>query len=712
MKRSEILAPAGNLDILKQVVNAGADAVYFGGDLFGARAFAKNFSIEDAREGIRYAHMHGADAYLTVNTLLKNKEIEQHLYEYLKSYYESGLDAFIVQDMAVFQMIRTYFPEIDVHASTQMTVASSLGAKLLEDLGATRVVTSREMSLAEIKRIKETTNLEIETFVHGALCVCYSGDCLMSSILGGRSGNRGRCAQPCRLPYDVYDENGQIKTGGKYVLSPKDSCGILDLKEMLESGVYSFKIEGRMKSSNYAANVTAIYRRVMDEILEGRDPNKLGEDFYQELLDLGNRNGFTDLYFHKQNGKELMSLTSPSHENTGVDLPEFAEEKISLSAEFMAHVGQPMNLSLKTKEGDLAYVEGPVVEAASKNPADEADVMKRLRKTGGTQYVIEEIAVDLQGDVFLPVKALNQLRRDALEQMSEILDLDTKERTADIPEEKREHQKNHRIDHPNTMVTVSTWEQLEVVSQYEWVDYVGIRHNLYLEKPEMIRAFSKNHPSILMLPDVFRKKAEDRFNMVFEPEDLERFSMFMAASYDGLYYLLSKGVAKDKIQLDHRIYTFSNDALDAFRKQGYQHFTAPYELNQQELRYRENWDSTFIVYSYIPLMVMANCTHKNFEGCDKKLRKLSLEDRYQKRFPVRNDCSICMNTIYNTIPYEVISRPEVKDLGFGSLRLDFTIEEGKEIHRVMKAYEQAMIEGRAVTFPVDATRGHFKRGVE
>lgn len=712
MMKSEILAPAGNLEILKQVVNAGADAVYFGGDLFGARAYAKNFSLEDAKEGIRYAHAHGAQAYLTVNTLLKNKEIEANLFEYLKSYYESGLDAFIVQDMAVFQMIRSYFPEIDIHASTQMTIASSLGARYLEELGASRVVTSREMSLEEIKRIKDTTNMEIETFVHGALCVCYSGDCLMSSLLGGRSGNRGRCAQPCRLPYDVYDEEKQVHPGGKYVLSPKDSCGIMDLKEMLDAGVYSFKIEGRMKSSNYAANVTSIYRKVMDQILLGRDPKKLGRDFYQELLDLGNRNGFTDLYFHQQNGKELISLTSPSHENKGLDLPEFEENKTVVSAEFRAHIGEPMSLYLKTREGDVSYAEGPIVEPASKNPAEAEDVKKRLKKTGGTSYLIEDVEMDMQGDVFLPVKALNQLRRDAIEQMTDVLGNGTEERVSTREFKKREHLKNGNTDNPLHMVSVSTIEQLDLVAEYDWVDTVMVRHQLFLTNPDRVRSFAKHQDCILMLPEVFRLKAEKSFERVFEESDKDLFAMFQASSYDGLRYLEEKGISKDRVVLDHRIYSFSNYSLDAFRQQGYSHFTAPYELNYQELKHRENWDSAMIVYGYIPLMIMANCTHKNFEGCDKRERKLSLEDRYHKRFAVRNDCSICMNTVYNTLPYEVISRREVQDLGFGSYRIDFTIESSKEMREVLSLYEKSFIFNEKVSFSFETTRGHFKRGVE
>ena len=267
MRELELLSPAGDLNIFKSVINAGADAVYFGGDMFGARAYAKNFTIDEAKEAIKYAHLHKRKAYLTVNTLLKNPEIERDLYDYLKAYVENGIDAFIVQDFGVFNFIKEFFPETHIHVSTQASVCTKYGAKFFENLGASRIVTARELSLDEISDIHKTCpDLEIEAFVHGALCVCYSGQCLMSSILGGRSGNRGRCAQPCRLPYDAYDSsNNKLNKKGNYILSPKDFCTIEYLPQMIEAGVMSFKIEGRMRSLYYIATVVSIYRKVIDE---------------------------------------------------------------------------------------------------------------------------------------------------------------------------------------------------------------------------------------------------------------------------------------------------------------------------------------------------------------------------------------------------------------------------------------------------------------
>ena len=246
MNQLELLSPAGDIDIFKAVVNAGADAVYFGGDLFGARAYAKNFTIQEAEAAINYAHLHGSKAYLTVNTLLKNLEIERNLYTYLRQYVEAGIDAFIVQDFGVFNFIREFFPDTHIHVSTQASLCTGYGARFFQDAGASRIVTAREIGLEEIKDIhSKCPELEIESFIHGALCVCYSGQCLMSSIIGGRSGNRGRCAQPCRLPYDAFDVNcKKLNKKGSYILSPKDFCTINYLPEMIDAGVMSLRLRG------------------------------------------------------------------------------------------------------------------------------------------------------------------------------------------------------------------------------------------------------------------------------------------------------------------------------------------------------------------------------------------------------------------------------------------------------------------------------------
>lgn len=320
--RVEILAPAGSMECLKAAIAAGADAVYTGGALFGARAYAHNLTEEELLEAIDYVHLHGRRLYLTVNTLIKDREMEKQMYDYLLPYYRQGLDAVIVQDIGLFRFIRKHFPDLPIHASTQMTLTGVDGAKFLEKEGAQRIVTSRELSMAEVKKIADETELEIESFVHGALCYCYSGQCLLSSFIGGRSGNRGQCAQPCRLLYRTPEAKRP-----QYLLSLKDICTLELIPEMIESGIYSFKIEGRMKKPEYAAAVAFQYRKYADLYLKyyeecpaEEDPAayamkkyRVREEDRQMLLDLYNRGGFHTGYYHTQNGREMISLNRPNH---------------------------------------------------------------------------------------------------------------------------------------------------------------------------------------------------------------------------------------------------------------------------------------------------------------------------------------------------------------------------------------------------------------
>lgn len=308
-KKVEILSPAGSYESLKAAIAAGADAVYIGGSRFGARAFADNLQEDKLLEAIDYVHLHGRKIYLTVNTLLKEKELQEELYEYLLPYYKHGLDAVIVQDIGVLQFVKEHFPDLPIHASTQMTITNVLGAKMLEELGVERVVTARELQIDEVAEINRQTNVEIESFVHGALCYCYSGQCLYSSLLGGRSGNRGQCAQPCRLPYKV----GHNKET-QYIMSLKDMCTLEYIPELVEAGIYSFKIEGRMKKPEYVALVTAMYRKYVDLYLEkGKNGFCVDPKDREMLMDIYNRGGSHGGYYHMKNGREMLSLTRPNH---------------------------------------------------------------------------------------------------------------------------------------------------------------------------------------------------------------------------------------------------------------------------------------------------------------------------------------------------------------------------------------------------------------
>ena len=332
-RKPEILAPAGSVESLRGAIAAGADAVYIGGSKFGARAYADNPEEDTLLSAIDYVHSKDRRIYLTVNTLLKEQELKEDLVPFLEKYYRAGVDAVIVQDVGVLHFLAMDFPDLPVHASTQMTLVSSDGAKQLSEYPVTRLVPARELSFEEIKEIRKNTNLELECFVHGALCYCYSGQCLLSSMIGGRSGNRGRCAQPCRMPY-IVTEDGKKVAEGLYALSPKDLCTLDRIPELVEAGIDSFKIEGRMKRPEYTAGVTAAYRLMTDLYFEygeegfhqylKKHPGVLNEQM-DRVADLYNRGGFTKGYYVQYHGKNMMAMERPNH--TGIKVGEVISGK-------------------------------------------------------------------------------------------------------------------------------------------------------------------------------------------------------------------------------------------------------------------------------------------------------------------------------------------------------------------------------------------------
>ena len=441
-RKVEILAPAGSYESMVAAVNAGANAVYIGGSRFGARAYADNLDEEAMIRAIDFVHLHNCRIYMTVNTLVKEKELPE-LYGYLKPYYEAGLDAVLVQDLGVFSYIREYFPDLPLHISTQMTVTGKYSAAELKRMGAVRVVPARELSLKEIREIRETTGLEVETFVHGALCYCYSGQCLFSSLIGGRSGNRGRCAQTCRLPFDV--EKGDKVLGGKnekYVLSLKDLCTLDLLPEILEAGVCSLKIEGRMKSPRYTAGVVSIYRKYVDMYLaHGRSGYRVDPADRRALLELFDRGGQSEGYYKEHNGRDMVVLKEkPAFREPDQELFDHldrtyvdAVKKEPIRGTALVSEGKPVRLTVEytpslepaeTMEAGMAVLEpisvactGDLAETAKNAPMDGDRIRKQLMKTGDSPFFFEELEVLVEGKVFLPVQALNRLRREALEEL-------------------------------------------------------------------------------------------------------------------------------------------------------------------------------------------------------------------------------------------------------------------------------------------------------
>ncbi len=797
-KKAELLAPAGSMESLKAAVNAGADAVYIGGNRFGARAYADNPDQEQLKEAIDFCHVHGRLLYMTVNTLLKEQELEKELYRYLLPLYEQGLDAVIVQDLGVLAFIRKQFPDLAIHASTQMSVTGADGAQLLKDLGVTRVVTARELSLKEIKMIYEKTGMELESFVHGALCYCYSGQCLFSSIIGGRSGNRGRCAQPCRLPYELYQENRRISSEeGAYLLSPKDMCTLELLPKILKSGVYSLKIEGRMKKPEYTAGVVRIYRKYLDLCLreQGRF-FEVTQDDKRELMDLYNRGGFNQGYYEMQNAREMIALKRPNHcgvaaakvtalkkgeielqaveelfkgdvlealeakeprkteftlgrnrkkeERFTVKLPitgkikkgwifhrtknktlleEISREYVygnyqeKINGRLKILKNQPVILELGMGEKTVRIESDPPMEAQNQ-PLTEEKVRKQMEKTGNSSFRFENLKIDIEDGVFLPVQKLNELRREGLEKLKQMIVLSyRREKRQPYLEQKEEIKRQEttalfvELDNQDGLMELlkirevrgfymndSAWEPLD--NETEKKKTVDICHRA-------------GKMCFYAMPMIFRmetrKRYEESWNRIIEcgfdgmlVRNLEEIQFLKERNYEG------------EIVADHNLYTYNKQARSFLKSCGVKRDTAPLELNKKELAQRKCEGSEIVLYGRIPLMVSAQCLKKTTKGCNKKMEWLLLKDRKKKGFPIKTVCRFCYNIIYNEVPLSLMEEwGEIKQLYPDTVRLCFTTESKEEITEITTKFAQCIFYGQSPEKRnQEFTRGHFKRGVE
>ena len=750
MKELELLAPAGSLKTLKAVIHAGADAVYLGGSMFGARAYANNFNEEELLEAIRFGHIHGRKIILAVNTLLKEYELGQ-LYDYLHPYYEAGLDAVIVQDMGVMEFIKTHFPNLPIHTSTQMTITNVEGAWLLKEQGVERVVTAREMSLEEIQRIHDEVGVELESFIHGALCYCYSGQCLFSSIIGGRSGNRGRCAQPCRLSYEVLQ--GEKSLTGHHatpILSLKDMCTLPFLYELADHGVYSFKIEGRMKTPEYAAGVVSIYRKYMDSYLDGSRIPVEKKDI-RALLELGNRGGFTNGYYYHHNDSDMLSGESASHnksegvlqdnirrEYVDTELKEKIKGKLILNKECPAKIEVQYGKIKVSYQGDMVLV-------AQNRPLTKEVVTEKITKTGNTPFVFENLEVTMDDDIFMPVNQLNQLRRGALEALEEVL-LKPYERTLPelvetssaetdrqttgnaIKEKQISGQSLSQTSGQQSAgsstevrVLIEDAEQLPAVLKADFVDTVYLdcmlytRENLLRKLSEDIdRVHASGKKAFYVFPFIFRQQTSLFYEKIMPELKKLPLDGIMVRSLDEIAFVKEWGNGNWQMVSDSNLYTYSNEAAEYFYRLGMIQDTIPVELNRKEIIRRENSRSEMIIYGRLPLMITAQCIHKNTLGCMHQPKVLNLKDRYSVHFPVKNFCSECYNVIYNSLPVCLFKEDvTVKKIAPAAVRLSFTTETEEETEQILTIYGDIYKNGGILgQMPMECTNGHFKRGVE
>ena len=690
----EILAPAGSMECLRAAVAAGADAIYLGGTKFGARAYAQNLSEEDLVQAIEYVHIHGRKIYMTVNTLLKDRELNE-LYAYLLPYYKAGLDGVIVQDIGAVKFIGEYFPEMPVHASTQMTITNTLGADFLKRYGITRVVPARELSLKEIRDMKKQTGLEMEGFVHGALCYCYSGQCLLSSMIGGRSGNRGQCAQPCRLPY---------QTEGKKpadLMSLKDLCTIDILPELIDAGIDSFKIEGRMKQPEYVYTVVKMYRKYADQYLKlqkegkGKSSYHVSEADKRELLATYQRRGYCEGYYYQHNGKDMVSLKRPKNGRDGS-----AEEKPWQDIKVQEKINGILTLSVGNRAkltvscGDVT-VEciGQEVQAAQKQPLDPARIEKQMRKTGNTEFTFDNLEILIEGNVFLPMQALNELRREGIEELTEQIQMQYRREEAGCGMKTA------------TAGFDSDADGVTETAVNSKIRYIYLEEDVEFEREDGVQYF-------LAMPYIFRENTIKRYEKMYT--EIEK-------KYDGIlirnwesYAWLKRHEYQKEIRSDYNLYIFNRKTKEELRRLGIARGTASVELNDRELARIGIEEQVFIAYGYQPVMISAGCIQKTSASCDGKGGVLSISDRYQKKFAVRRYCRDCYNVMYNSAPLFLADKAEeVHALAPAELRLDFTTESSGQVKEICHAYTLAFEKGCKTEPPMqDYTRGHFKRGVK
>ena len=792
MEKIELLAPAGSMESVYAAVQMKADAVYIGGSKFSARANAFNFDNENIGRAVDYCHSYGVHVYVTVNTLIKDNELKEIL-EYVGFLYSVGVDALIVQDVGLIYLIKNNFPDFELHASTQMTIHNGEGALFLKEIGFKRIVLSRELSLKEINYISNTLKVETEVFVHGALCICYSGQCLMSSIIGGRSGNRGRCAQPCRLPYTLIDKN-MNREHKAYILSPKDICTIDNLKDIVQSGTASLKIEGRMKKPEYVAGVVEIYRRALENIYNSK-MQKLDNDT-KVLTQLFNREGFSKAYLYGNTGKDMMAYKMPK--NSGLPIGKVATdlsitllENVALKDGVMflddgfaiskiikdgieiqnALTGDRVSLKpTKFKAGDFLYkisddglmndlsksykdvfkrklelnlsidfsvdkplcisasymkknfsVKGDLVQEAINKPLDRERIVQNLSKTGDTPFKINEVNFESFEDGFVPMAALNSVRRELTggiqnyvigkykrEKKSAQINYDRK---ISMLGENKYIDPNNKKDNiiPETLIYVTREEQLRAVIE---MGFENIAINPFMRGCDI--DFNKYDVNIyLKIPNIIREEFESICEFI--ENNLCKVKGIITANLG----IISRFNKKITIIGDYKLNIFNRYASD-FYKDYLVGTCISAELNQKEIKEiasRSSLPLQIMVYGKYELMVSEYCAIGSVFGnkgdnksCAEKCVKGSytLKDRKGEEFSINTD-KYCRSYIYNNVAVNLIPNiTEIVKNKISSFRLDFIHENYEETIEVLRNYINKEWQGEFKNY----TRGHYKRGVE
>ena len=693
----ELLAPAGSMEALRAAVCNGADAVYLGADTFNARMNARNFSAADLQEAVVYCHVRGVKVHLTLNTLVLDREMPRAA-ELIRLAASCGVDAFIVQDLGVVSLCRQLAPDVPIHASTQMSIHSLEGVMEAAALGCSRVVLARELPAEEIAHICKKSPVEIEVFVHGALCMCYSGQCYLSSVIGRRSGNRGQCAQPCRLPYGY----GRFEST-RYPLSLKDNCLAGELDELRRMGVASIKIEGRMKRPEYVAIVTRAYRTVLNG-------GKLTPSDLQELETAFSRQGFTDGYFRGQTGSDMFGRRQEGEDTADLFASARATyeqgepQRIGVRFYAMIRRGEPAQLAVEDPDGNLCRARGPVPEQAVYRSLTPQDLEQQLKKTGGTPYLCTAVRSSLDPDLMLPASAINAMRRDVIAEL-------TAKRGRAAPAHLNAYDEPPRYDgiagEPQLTIAVRTAGQItsRMLSMKPTVLYVPLSE--LAEHPDLPQRVSVETQLAAILPRVIWSgeliPIARQLRTVYEMGVRQ----VLAGNLGQLHIARTAGFA---VRGDFGLNIVNSRAMRYLREQGLDSQLLSFELTLPQIRdISKAVPAELLIYGRLPLMLMENCVMKNRTGiCACQTGTVRLVDRVGEEFPIVKDPGTCRNVLLNGKKLYLLDKKDaLRGMGLWALRLQFTTENPGEIDKVLMDYQ-----GRAVFDAGSYTRGLYSRGVE
>lgn len=693
----ELLAPAGSMEALRAAVCNGADAVYLGADTFNARINARNFSAADLQEAVVYCHVRGVKVHLTLNTLVLDREMPRAA-ELIRLAASCGVDAFIVQDLGVVSLCRQLAPDVPIHASTQMSIHSLEGVMEAAALGCSRVVLARELPAEEIAHICKKSPVEIEVFVHGALCMCYSGQCYLSSVIGRRSGNRGQCAQPCRLPYGY----GRFEST-RYPLSLKDNCLAGELDELRRMGVASIKIEGRMKRPEYVAIVTRAYRTVLNG-------GKLMPSDLQELETAFSRQGFTDGYFRGQTGSDMFGRRQEGEDTADLFASARATyeqgepQRIGVRFYAMIRRGEPAQLAVEDPDGNLCRTRGPVPEQAVYRSLTPQDLEQQLKKTGGTPYLCTAVRSSLDPDLMLPASAINAMRRDVIAEL-------TAKRGRAAPARLNAYDEPPRYDgiagEPQLTIAVRTAGQItsRMLSMKPTVLYVPLSE--LAEHPDLPQRVSVETQLAAILPRVIWSgelaPVARQLRTVYEMGVRQ----VLAGNLGQLHIARAAGFA---VRGDFGLNIVNSRAMRYLREQGLDSQLLSFELTLPQIRdISKAVPAELLIYGRLPLMLMENCVMKNRTGiCACQTGTVRLVDRVGEEFPIVKDPGTCRNVLLNGKKLYLLDKKDaLRGMGLWALRLQFTTENPGEIDKVLMDYQ-----GRAIFDAGSYTRGLYSRGVE